>query len=302
MRPSLTLLLAGFVLACGGARAPADEPTGAVKHHVILMEYAHGQSRLVDVSPEGKVLSEHKVGGLSVCFQPLADGHVLYAHHTGDKTGVREVDREGKVVWEYISKSPEVLGCERLPNGNTLLAEQFDGGKPKATEVNSKGEVVSSIQMTTTEGPAHRQVRCVHKLANGNILAAHEAEGVIREYDAEGKTVWEYGGLENAFDAVRLPNGNTLMGGGTQKRVIEVSPEKKVVWEFKAEDAPELNLTWITSLQVLNNGNVVVANFLRGQEGKGAHAFEVTRDKKVVWTYADHAGVVSLTMVRVLDD
>jgi hypothetical protein len=27
----------------------------------------------------------------------------------------------------------------------------------------------------------------------------------------------------------------------------------------------------------------------------------VTKDKKVVWTYADHANVKSITMVKVLD-
>ena len=53
----------------------------------------------------------------------------------------------------------------------------------------------------------------------------------------------------------------------------------------------------MSSLQVLKNGN-----FLRGQEGKGAHTFEVTRDKKVVWKWADHDMVMSLTTVRVLDD
>ena len=63
-----------------------------------------------------------------------------------------------------------------------------------------------------------------------------------------------------------------------------------------------MNLTWVTSLQVLKNGNYVVGNFLRGQEGKGAHAFEVTRDKKVVWTFADHKLAKSITTVRVLDD
>jgi hypothetical protein len=63
-----------------------------------------------------------------------------------------------------------------------------------------------------------------------------------------------------------------------------------------------VNLTWVSSLQVLKNGNLVVGNFLRGQEGKGAHAFEVTRDKKVVWTFADHKLARSVTTVRVLDD
>ena len=40
------------------------------------------------------------------------------------------------------------------------------------------------------------------------------------------------------------------------------------------------------------------------QEGNGAHAFEVTHDatKDVVWKYAAHDVVKSITMVRVLDD
>lgn len=47
---------------------------------------------------------------------------------------------------------------------------------------------------------------------------------------------------------------------------------------------------------------MVVGNFLRGQEGRGTHAFEVTRDKKVVWTYADHALSMSLTTVRAVEE
>jgi hypothetical protein len=47
-----------------------------------------------------------------------------------------------------------------------------------------------------------------------------------------------------------------------------------------------------------------VANFLRGQEGKGVHAFEITRDKQkqIVWKFADHKLVKAITMIRVLDD
>ena len=67
------------------------------------------------------------------------------------------------------------------------------------------------------------------------------------------------------------------------------------------KDLPELNLAWITSLQVLRNGNIVVGNFMRGHEGRGAHAFEVTRDKHVVWTFGDHEMVKTATMVMVLE-
>ena len=152
-----------------------------------------------------------------------------------------------------------------------------------------------------SEQAFHRQLRVVHKLANGNVLAAIEAEGAAREVDASGKVVWEIKGLADVYEALRLPSGNTLVACGTQKRVIEVTAAGKIVWELTARDVPDLNLTWITSLQVLHNGNFVIGNFLRGQEGKGAHAFEINRAKKVLWKFADHTMVKAATMVRVLD-
>jgi hypothetical protein len=285
------LLLIALVSAA--APAEADKP---LKHRAMLVEYDHGVSRLVEVAEDGTVAWEQKLPSLSVMFHPLGDGHVLYAF-AGTPTGVREIDRDGKVVWEYLSKAAEVLGFERLPSGNVLLAEQ---GPCQAVEVDREGKIVSTVALKTTEQAPHRQVRRIHRLENGNILAAHEGEGVVREYDPNGNPVWEYGGIENVFEAVRLPGGNTLIGCGTQKRVIEVTPEKRVVWEFKSEDAPELNLTWMTSLQVMPSGNYVVANFLGGAEGEGAHAFEVTKDKKVIWTYGDHERVKSITMMHVL--
>jgi hypothetical protein len=169
-------------------------------------------------------------------------------------------------------------------------------------EVNSKGEVVHVTPLHTNQTEYHLQVRNIHQLENGNILAAHEGEGAVREVDSAGRVVWEYTGVENAGDAQRLENGNTLISCGTQKRVIEVTPDKKIVWEFGASDAPELNITWVSSIQQLKNGNLIVGNFLRGQEGKGAHAFEVTRDKKVVWKWDDHRLIKSLTTVRVIDE
>ena len=270
-----------------------------IKHRIMLAQYqGPGGNRIVEVSADGKIVWEHQVPSSCVMFQALPTGNVVYAFG-GNPTGVEEVDRQQRVVWRYVSKSSQVLGCERLPNGNTLVAEQ---GDCQVVEVNSKGEPVSTVKLTTSELQFHRQVRVVHRLDNGNLLAAHEGEAVVREVTPAGKAIWEYPNVTNVFEALRLPNGNTLIGCGTQRRVIEVTPDHKVVWELKAQDVPDLNLTWITSLQVLRNGNLVVANFLRGQEGKGAHAFEVTRDKRVVWKFADHEMVKSLTMIRVLDD
>lgn len=294
MRTLNWLVVGCFAFAVAGRSAGADP----VAHRIMFAEYGKGPNRLVELNAKGKVAWEHKFPSIAVIFEVLPNDHVVYAYG-GKPTGVREIDRDQKVVWDYESKCPQVLGCRRLANGNTLVAEQ---GPCQVVEVDKEGKVVRTTPLTTSEKGYHLQARNVHKLANGNILAAHEGEGAVREVDADGKVVWEYTKVENAGDAIRLPNGNTLISCGTQKRVIEVSPKGEVVWEFGPKDAPELNLTWISSLQVLKNGNYVIGNFLRGQEGKGVHAFEVTRDKKVVWTFADHTLAKSITTVRVLDD
>jgi len=291
--PAVALAPAGLITRVQGAK---DEP-GEKKHKIIFFEYGKGPNRLLELDENGKVVWEHKPPSITVIFQVLPNGNLLYAYG-GKPTGVREVTRKGEEVWNYVSQCPQALGCERMPNGNTLIAEQ---GPCQAVEVDPKGKVVRITPLTTTEKGYHLQVRNIHKLANGNILAAHEGEGAVREVDPEGKVVWDYTGVENAGDAQRLPSGNTLISCGTQKRVLEVTPDKKIAWEFTAKDAPELNITWVSSIQVLPNGNLLVGNFLRNQEGKGAHAFEVTRDKKVVWKWADHKMISSLTTVRAVD-
>lgn len=276
--------------------ASAEEPPS--KHRLMFFEYGKGPNRLVELDADGRTVWEHSPPSIAVIFQVLANGNVLYAYG-GKPTGVREITRKGEEVWNYVSKCPQVLACERLPSGHTLVAEQ---GPCQAVEVNPKGEIVRVTPLKTSHEGYHLQVRNVHKLANGNILAAHEGEGAVREVDENGKVVWEYTGVENAGDAQRLPNGNTLVSCGTQKRVLEVTPDKQTAWEFTAADAPELNITWVSSIQTLKNGNLLVGNFLRGQEGEGAHAFEVTREKKVVWKWDDHALIKSLTTVRALGE
>ncbi len=299
MKPVLCILLP--LLSLLGVSRSADAQTAKVPamktHHFMMMQYSP-VNRIVEVSAEGSILWEHPMPGLAVMFQELKNGNVIYAYG-GSPTGVQEVDRDHKVVWNYTAKCEQVLGFSRLPNGNILLGEQ---GPCQAVEVNRKGEEVHVTPLTTSEKPAHRQLRSLHKLANGNILSCHEADATVREVDPSGKVVWEYPDVLNVFEAVRLKNGNTLIGCGIQARIIEVTKDKKVVWEFGAKDAPELGLNWICGIQILKNGNLVVGNFLRGKEGMGVHAFEVTRSKHVVWTFADYKMAQLVTMAHVLDE
>ena len=112
---------------------------------MMFFEYGKGPNRLLELDGAGKVVWEHIPPSIAVIFQILGNGNVLYAYG-GKPTGVREVTRQGKEVWNYASECPQVLGCERLKNGNTLVAEQ---GPCRAVEVDPQGKVVRVTPLKT---------------------------------------------------------------------------------------------------------------------------------------------------------
>ncbi|HJT78743.1 MAG TPA: hypothetical protein VJ739_16180, partial [Gemmataceae bacterium] len=78
---------------------------------------------------------------------------------------------------------------------------------------------------------------------------------------------------------------NTLIAAGNGNRVIEVSPQGKVVWSIEHDELPGIRLAWVTTLQVLPDGNVIVGNCHAGPDNP--QLFEVTRGKRVVWSFKD---------------
>jgi outer membrane protein assembly factor BamB len=81
---------------------------------------------------------------------------------------------------------------------------------------------------------------------------------------------------------LRLANGNTLIATGNGHSVIEVTPTGEIVWQVTQEELNGIRLAWVTTLEVLDNGNVVIGNC---HAGKGQPLLvEVERDtKRVVW-------------------
>jgi hypothetical protein len=88
------------------------------------------------------------------------------------------------------------------------------------------------------------------------------------------------------FGAIRMPNGHTMIAGGNNNRVIEVNKDGKIVWSIGHDELPGIRLAWVTTLQLLPNGNLIVGNCHAGPDNP--QLFEVTREKKVVWTFKDH--------------
>lgn len=230
----------------------------------------------------------------------LPNGNVLF---TTNPTTIVEMTPDKKIVWKHEAKQKagykgriEIHAFQRLDNGLTMVAESGNG---RIVEVDKDDKIVHEIALTLDKPNPHRDTRMARKLASGNYLVCHEGDGKVREYDSKGKVVWTYtldlGGRPRAnghgpeghgnevYGAIRLANGNTLIATGNGNRVLEVNAEGKTVWKLDQDELPGIKLAWVTMLQVLPNGNIIVGNCHAGDANP--QLFEVTRDKKVVWTF-----------------
>ena len=266
-------------------------------HPFFCTDYSQGKVFIVNTA--GTVEWEYPAKNCNDLWV-LPGGNLLF--NTGH--GVQEVTREKKVVFDYQSKS-EIYACQRLDNGNTFIGECNAG---RLLEVDPAGKIVKEIRLLP-EGKdgGHAYIRNARKLANGHYLVCHYGAQVVREYDADGKEVMSIPAAGGPHSAARLPDGHTLIACGDAKsesgpRVFEVDAAGKTVWEVKNGDLPGIQFAFMTGFQRLPNGNTLVSNWLgHGKFGTAPHIIEITPDKKVVWSFADHKTMKTVSSVLLLD-
>ena len=226
----------------------------------------------------------------------LPNGNLLLAVSKGKEYpsgAVVEVDAENKVVFEVKGTQSEVDTVQPLANGNILLTES--GKAPRLLEIDRAGKTVAEVALKCQTQNAHMETRMARKLANGNYLVPHLLDFVVREYRPDGSTAWEAKSPTEPkecwpFTAIRLDNGNTLVNLTHGNCTVEFDAGGKVVWQISNQDLSAPLFKDPCGAQRLPNGNTVIASY--GQGGKGVKLFEVTRDRKVVWTYSsDRPGV-----------
>ena len=216
----------------------------------------------------------------------LDNGNVLLAlskSRTYPSGGVAEVNKDGKIVFEFKGTQSEVNTVQPLADGAVLLTEA--GSKPRILEVNREGKIVAEVPLQAQTKDHHLQTRMTRKLANGNYLVPQLLDRVVREYDPTGKVVWEVKTLHMPFTAIRLPDSNTLIGCTLGNLVIEVDKTGKEVWRVTNDDLTGKPINDACGVQRLANGNTVITS--HHATAKQVKLLEVTREKKVVWTYID---------------
>ena len=257
-----------------------------------------GTGRAYVLEPNGKI-SWLRTGCGNIHRVQRCGDSVYYSN--GDLFRCRLPHTKAELVYRPKSRvGAGVLGFEVMPNGNVVLAVnstdeivELEAGtgreivKFRADPKNAKGE---------TPG-AHGHLRMIRKTATGTYLVCCAGASCVREYDARGKLVWEQSVPVMAFDCWRRANGNTLVSHITG--VTEYTPDHREVWSFKADELPELGLSVLCGIQELANGNLMIGTWANGElDASKATAFEITREKKLVWAWRPNADRNMMTAVR----
>ncbi len=230
----------------------------------------------------------------------LEDGNIIISA-AKEGTKIIKPDLEnggGEVVWHRpIKQGGESHSCQPLDNGYFLIGESYDGVS-YLVEVNREMHERKRIEIKGI-GEAHKTFRNVRKTPEGTYLIGAQAEGYkgrrAIEIDAQGNILRRFPG--GGYLALRLPNGNTLLSSGDKHlgdnvaKIFEVNPEGEVVWKVEKKDLPDgMVMGYIGGLQRLPNGNTLVCNakyHLGPNADPNKAIFEITPDKKIVWTSPD---------------
>ena len=277
--------------------------TTQAEHPYELMVCDYVRFQLLKVNKKGDVVWRHKPEGKVWDFVLTDDNKVIYPIITGTQE-VRCIDFQENIIWSwpYAGSYREIINITRHKS-QLILSGQLP---PQAVMISMDGKIQRRLPMPAKYQHHHGQLGNVYPLDNNHFLVQLWGEGTVLEVDGFGTVVWRYSVPKKGNgrypagtvqDVLRLDNGNTLVVCGTQARLLEVDRRGKIAWEFTANDYPEINLTNACNLQKLKNGSILVTNFLRGNPGRGAHAFILSKQRKVIWSFIDHENITATSQV-----
>lgn len=280
---AIGMVCVGALCAC----AAAAGLTGTMSAPLLVA----GSGRAYVLMPDGRIAWEAKGCG-NIHRVERHGGWVYYSNADLWRVDVATGRRE--LVYRPCP-TDGLFGFEIQPNGNVVVAENGTGYVTElaAGTTNAVVKFRGDARLANGTLPGlHNRYRMIRKTPAGTYLVCCSSANVVREYDATGREIWSQttprrtsGHAPLAFDALRRANGNTLIShlGG----ITEFTPAHEAVWSVTCADLPELKLDNLCGIQELPNGNLVVGTYANGRpDGSRTTAFEITRDKKVVWSYA----------------
>jgi hypothetical protein len=176
------------------------------------------------------------------------------------------------------------LAVERLPNGNTLVADAGDeaGFGSEIVEIDPVGNIIWNYNEGLRFAHSGRRLR------NGNTLITDTTNNRLIEVTPDKKIVMasdEWGGgtgklsdgshLHYPNEAFELEDGTFLVTDRNNDRCIQLNRKGEVIWAFEKE------LHHPHNANALPNGNILIA------DSDGNRILEINRKKEIVWSYGD---------------
>ena len=271
----IALAIAAQALELGGERLKGRPP------ETLLV---CGGGSVWILSPDGRV--EWRKDGCGNIHRAVKLGDKVY--WSNGNVWATDVKTSKTELFYSPCKHDGTYGFDITKDGTIVISEN---GTDFVTELKlDTKEVVAKFKgdprrMDGTTPSRHHHYRMISKTKTGTYLLCCSGANVVREYDATGRLLWVQPTPALAFEALRRANGNTLVSH--LGAITEYTPDHKVVWSFSCADAPELKLANLCGIRERANGNLVVGTYANGvEDGSRTTGFEVTRDKKIVWSYA----------------
>ena len=189
-------------------------------------------------------------------------------------------------------------GVERLPNGNTLVADAGDETQRSSEilEVDPFGQIVW-FYATDLRFPHNTHLR-----ANGNILVSDTTNNRVIEITRDKDIVLDsdrWGGgtgtlsdgshLDYPNDVHETGDGHLLITDRNNNRCVSVDRDGSVLWQYGKD------LKHPHNADPLPNGNVIIADSDQNR------VIEVSRGGKIVWSYGEEEGDLKLNWPRDAD-
>jgi HEAT repeat protein len=191
------------------------------RNRVLICEY--GSTQLTERTTKGEIVWRKAVPYGTLSARRLRNGNTFIA----TRNRLVEVDKAGKEVKAYSRPVSDIMAADRAADGET----GFVTSGSVFVRLDRAGKQIKSFSVGP--GRVYSYGSTLQLLPKGHILVVFYTNGVVIEYDADGKSVWQ-ASLLRPIAARRLPNGHTLVSTNFGQRMVELDKAGKEVSSYNS--------------------------------------------------------------------
>ena len=232
----------------------------------------------------GKTEWQYSIGDNDECNAACItrEGNILFSY----KNGASLIGRNGKVIWDYkVTQGSEVQHVSASRKGYTL---GICGHPARIVELDRKGREKNIITFETGIQDPHGQFRRIWVKQDGTYMVPLISNNEIITVNKQGNIIKRIKTDYGAFAVRETTDGNLIISEGDNHSFCFSTPDGKIIRRISQKDIPGINLGYVALIDILENGNLLICNWLgHGSDLSQPHIIEINPANRVVWSYND---------------